>query len=80
MRGQAEERQRSPPRLLIPGRGCRTHREQGRAALCIPAGEQSARLWLGQEGEALVADRGSQTIEGEGPSAAGHWETSGIFS
>lgn len=29
---------------------------------------------------ALAADRGSQTIEGEGPSAAEHWETSGIFS
>lgn len=38
------------------------------------------RLWLGQQGEALEADRGSQTIEGEGPSAAEHWETSGIFS
>lgn len=75
-RGEA----RSPPWLLIPGQGCRTHQEQGRAALHIPAGEQSARLWLGQGGEALAADRGSQTIEGEGPSAAGHWEISGIFS
>lgn len=80
MRGQAEGRQRSPPWLLIAGQGCRTYWEQGRAALHIPAGEQSVRLWLGQGGEALAADRGSQTIEGEGPSATGHWETSGIFS
>ena len=78
--GRAEGRQRSPPGLAFSRAGLQDPPGTEQSGPSYSSGIAARKAAAGPEGEALAADRGSQTIEGEGASAPGHWETSGIVA